>query len=79
MNQITNLNIKKPITPNVGGIYKSAGEYYILGQFGGKFFLTNLKSGSTYDGVRDSIDEAFGEDFSKFKVVTEAIVLTPEN
>ncbi len=79
MNKVTKLHNSAPMLVKVGSLYEIGGEHYILAQFNNKFFLTNLRTGSTYAGCQNSIEEAFGDEFTEFTMVNEPIVLTPEN
>jgi len=79
MNKITKLHEENPMPIKVGNIYASDGEYYILFQIGRQFSLVNLKSGSSFDGLKNSAEESFSRFQEEFSLVTAPIVLTPEN
>lgn len=73
MNTITKLN---KATPKVGDIYELEEAVYLLCQYGEQYFLANLETGSTWNGVKRSIEECFGS--QDFQLVNYPITLTPQ-
>ena len=73
MNKIT----KQHTYPKAGDIYENDCGTYILGEYDGKHFLTNLQSGSTWNGFKSFVEETLAN--GSFTRVTHSIELTPES